>query len=114
MVGRALLDGGDDIFLGLSRGVFLCLGVDFLQFPGDIVPGVFLDTANEVFLGFFLGESGDLFQHALLLIDDLLDLLVFPFQLFVTGLHALFLAFQGFDLLVKTFFLILQVAFGPL
>ena len=111
---RTLLDGGDDVFLRLPGRIFLRLGVNFLQLLRDIVPGVFLDTANEVFLGFFLGESGDLFQHALLLIDDLLNFLVFPFQLFVTGLHALFLAFQGFDLLVKTFFLVLQAAFGPL
>ena len=110
MVCRAALDGGGDDLAGGLVGLLLHLRLDLLDLHRGLVADIFLDALEDVGLGLFLRQAGDLLQDLHLAALERLDL----FLLLVDGRDplgqlVLFLLMK-IDLLVKGFFLLLQTA----
>ena len=57
------LNGRRDDLTGAVVGLFLVLGLDFLDLHGHLMRDVVLDVFNQIGFGFVYGETGDLFQH---------------------------------------------------
>ena len=74
---------------------------------GDIVT----DVGDEVSLGLFNGEAGDLFQHFELALLDHRHFLLLGVHGGDLAVEVIALLFYGIDLAVKIFFLLLQAAF---
>ena len=110
MVCRAALDGGRDDLAGGLVGLLLHLRLDLLDLHRGLVTHVVFNALEDVGLGFFLRQAGDLFQNLHLAALERIDL----FLLLVDGRDllgqiVLFLLVK-IDLLVKGFFLLLQTA----
>ena len=110
MIRGAALDGrGNDLSCALV-GLVLILRLDLLDLDGHLVGDLVADAGDQIILGLFDGEAGDLLEHFELALLHQSDFLLLCFHSGDLAAENVVLLLDGVQLSVKIFFLLLVAA----
>ena len=110
VVSGTALDGQADDLLGLGVGLFLVVGLGFLDLHGGLVGHFGLQLGDQFCFGFLCGVARDLLQGGSLFLLEPVHLLVGFVQLGQTAVVGFFFLFQVGHLPLQRLFLLLKTA----